>query len=179
MYAAHNIHEHTVIEAKAGEIFDMTDICDFPQDFVILTANKLHQEILISLILHSNDNLVTLLPLVNKRWNQRRRILKIRVQSHDAVAVSLLKSVDRRTHLAKVAGIENRLDFFVLTAHLAKDRPGPVRRVIIDIYDLVIILRKIVFHDLNDRLSQRSYIFFFIICRHNDRYKFLSHSVSS
>ena len=154
----------------------MTNVCNRPQELIILPADKGHEEILIGLLLDSNDDFMAFLPLTNERQDERGRILEVGIQSDNAIPIGLLKAIDRGTHNTEVPCVENRLDILILGTDSSYDRLGIILRVIIDIDNLVVILRQLICEDIHQCFIERKYILLLIIGRHNDRYQFLFHT---
>ena len=108
--ASENIDNLAVIEPEAREMLENLDVCKARDRLVICRSDAVHQAVLIARIFDADDDRVSRLPLANKVIEHLRRILQIRQQNDDCVALGFENCMMRRPDVAEVARIQDDFD---------------------------------------------------------------------
>ena len=142
------------------DLLHIRELLDGP---VIAAPEPVHDPVLLAAGLDADDNLVALLPLVHVLGNQLHGVLEIRHHLDDAVPGDLEHPVVGGVELAEIPGVENGLDPWILPAQPPDNIPGPVRGVIVNKHQLIVILRKLFLQYARDCLADGAYIFLLIV----------------
>ena len=109
---------------------------------IIYRPQEINHRVLLTAGLDAADNLMSILPFLNKSRDKFHRILKITAHTDRAIPRRLTHRVKRRIKLPKIGHIKNSFNLFIFCTQLLKLRSRSVRRTVINKQNLIIILRQ-------------------------------------
>ena len=112
------------------------------------------------------DDVIALIPVIQKRRDQRWRVLHVAIHRDDSIAVSVIQTAGKRQLMAGVLGQENRLDMAVLLFELKQDFLAVIGRAIVYEDELPIVVK--LGHFLTDCCIKMTQVVRFIIYGHYD-----------
>ena len=144
-------------------MLNLLHIRQFLDGLVIAASEPVHQTVFLAAGLDADNDFISLLPLMDVFRYHFHRVLEIRHHLNNAVSGDLEHSVIGGIELAEIPGIEYGLDARIVRAQAPDDIPGAVCGIIINEYQLIVILRQLFFQDFRHCPADRAYIFRFII----------------
>ena len=163
MKVTNHIYELFIVKSETGKLLDMIDIRDLVDHLVIAGTDPVHALALLAGTFDTDDDLCSLFPFTHKFRDHIYRILKICTHTHNTVSICLFHSIDRRTCLSEILGVEDCFDLFIIGTQSTKQCLGVILGMVVDKQDLIIIFTEIAFHDFRHRFCKRHYIRLFII----------------
>lgn len=118
--------------------------------------------------LHTDGDLIALLPGLHKLRDHLRRILEVCCHQDGRVARGLEHRIIRRVELTEIFRIENALHVSIFSTEGANLIPCVIGGVIVDIDDFIFIGGKLLREKLLQRFIKRDDIFFLVIAWNDD-----------
>ena len=144
-------------------MFNLIDIGHLLDELVITGAEEAHHGILFAGGLHTGDDTGTFLPLLHHLRYQTDGVLEVAVHLDRTVTGGLEHAVIGTVELSEVLGIEDGLDLRVALADLTQQRTGVVAGVVVDEHQLVVVLRQMGGHFLDNGLTDGYDVLFLVI----------------
>ena len=118
--------EGLVIETKACEMFNLVDRRHLFDHFVITSAQKTHDWVLLAGRFDTGDNLGPFLPLCNNLGQHLDRILEITTHQNGTVARGLEHTIIGAIELSEVLRVQDGLNFGIACTDLTQQGTGIV-----------------------------------------------------
>ena len=164
----HNVDEGVVVEAEAGELRDLVDGGHLLDELVVEAAEGVHERIFLRVGLHADGDLVALLPGRDELRDHLDRVLEIGGHEDRGVTGGLQHRVVRTVELTEVLRIEDGLHLWVLRAEAADQRTRLVVGIVVDVEELVAVLRELGSEHAPKGLVERNDVLLLVIAwNHN------------
>ena len=172
LQVAQHLDKGLVIQAKAREMLYLVDGRHLLDHLVIAGAQEPHDGVFLAGGLDAGDNLGPPLPLCHNPGQHLDGVLEVAAHQDGTVARGLEHAIIGAVELAEVLGVEDGLDLGIAGTDLAKEGAGIVTGVVIDEYDLVVVLTETAPQFLDNGIGDGYDIFFLVVTRNQDT-KFL------
>src|SRR5450432_3570751 len=130
--ALDDVADLAVIEAETGEVFVRFNIRDAVHEAIVPGANPEHQAVFFAGLLEAEHHFKTALPILDHFFNELGRILQVRDQADNRIALGLIESVHGGADVAEVARIGDYLHVSIFSGELLQHREGAVGGLVID-----------------------------------------------
>lgn len=164
----HDVDEGVVVEAEAGELRDLVDGGHLLYELVVKAAEGVHERIFLRVGLHADGDLIALLPGCDELRNHLDRILEVGRHEDRGVAGGLQHRVVRAVELAEVLRIEDGLHLRVLCAEATDQRARLVVGIVVDVEELVAVLREVGSEHAPKGLVKRNDVLLLVIAWNDD-----------
>ena len=157
-----------VVEAEAGELRDLVDGGHLLYELVVEAAEGVHERIFLRVGLHADGDLIALLPGCDELRDHLDRVLEVGRHEDRGVAGGLQHRVVRTVELTEVLRIEDGLHLRILCAETADQRARLVVGIVVDIEELVAVLREIGSEHAPKGLVERNDVLLLVIAWNDD-----------
>ena len=164
----HNVDEGAVVEAEAGELRDLVDRGHLLYELVVEAAEGVHERIFLRVGLHADGDLIALLPGCDELRDHLDRVLEVGGHEDRGVAGGLQHRVVRAVELAEVLRVEDGLHLRVLCAEAADQRARLVVGIVVDVEELVAVLREVGSEHAPKGLVERNDVLLLVIAWNDD-----------
>ena len=164
----HDVDEGVVVEAEAGELRDLVDGGHLLDELVVEAAEGIHKRIFLRVGLHADGDLVALLPGGDELRDHLDRVLEVGGHEDRGVAGGLQHRVVRAVELAEVLRIEDGLHLRILGTEAADQRARLVVGIIVDVEELVAVLREFGSEHAPKGLVERNDVLLLVIAWNDD-----------